>query len=82
MLGHVFSDYFQNKFQLHGTLKNSLKTYKGLGSSKINYFDNVDVLKEYPLEKVMNDCNPHFIITCWNLLHSRSINHYICPLHR
>ena len=62
MLGHVFCDYFQNKFQLHGTLKKSLKTYEDLGNSKINYFDNVDVLKENFLEKIIADCNPNFVI--------------------
>ncbi len=64
MLGHVFCDYFQNKFQLHGTLKKSLKTYEDLGNSKINYFDNVDVLKENFLEKIIADCNPNFVINC------------------
>ena len=64
MLGHVFSDYFKNKFQLHGTLKNSLKTYRNLSSTKINYFDNFDVLEENLSEKIIDDCKPHFIVNC------------------
>ena len=47
-----------------GLLKNSLKTYRNLSSTKINYFDNFDVLEENLSEKIIDDCNPHFIVNC------------------